>query len=425
MFELKRSTDSTATLNLKRLLLLRSIAIVCELLVLAVAIRVLHMDLPVTAMLTVIILHTIINILAWARPGFRHPVSVPEFALQLALDTVVLAALLYFSGGYTNPFVSLFLLPLVIAASILPKVYTWIMAVLTVGCYSALIFFYRPLPMAQITSSGSEFGLHVLGMWFSFLLSAGLVVFFVVRMATSLRERDRALAQVRERALHDQHLVALGTLATGAAHELGTPLATMAVLAHELRIEHANDPEVVEKADIFRSQIERCKTIISDISASTGQARGEGGCGVAVDDYLHAVLDQWQALSPRTPVMLDMHGPNPAPYILADKTLTQAIINILNNAAEVALDQIEIEARWDVEQMQIAVRDDGPGFSDAVLGNAGTPFFTTKKDGHGLGLFLARAVLERFHGSLEVSNCSGRGAQVRMRLPLSALEVGA
>jgi len=425
MSVLKKTVDSTVILNLKRMLVLRSIAIVCEFLVLAVAVLVLHMDLPLIAMLVVIALHIVINVLAWARLRLRDPVKVPEFALQLALDTVVLALLLYYSGGYTNPFVSLFLLPLVIAASILPQIYIWSMAVLTISCYSVLIFYYHPLPMSGTETVRGEFGLHVLGMWFSFLLSAGLVVFFVVRMANSLRERDRTLAQVRERALHDQHLVSMGTLATGAAHELGTPLATMAVLAHELEIDHADDAEVVEKAVIFRQQIDRCKTIISDISASTGQARGEGGGGVAVDDYLHAVVEQWQALGPRTPVMLDMHGQDPAPCILADKTLTQAIINILNNAAEAASAHIEIEARWDVEQMQIAVRDDGSGFSEAVLGNAGTPFFTTKQEGHGLGLFLARAVLERFHGTLEVSNRSERGAQIRMSLPLSALEVGA
>ena len=416
------SMDITATLNLKRLLALRGIVIASELLVLTLAIQLLHMDFPVLPMLLVIALHAMINAVVWLRFKYIHDISPAEIAVQLALDTVVLALLLYFSGGYTNPFVSLFLLPLVTTAAILPRFYTWMIAALTVACYTILIAYYVPLPQARL-QSGSEFGLHVLGMWFSFLLSAGLIVFFVARMASSLRERDKALAQVREKALHDEHLVALGTLATGAAHELGTPLATMAVLANELRHDHADDPEVCEKANIFRSQLDRCKAIISDISASTGQARGEGGGSVAVDDYLHEVINQWQAIRPRAQATEDIQGVKPAPLILTDKTLTQAIINILNNAADASIDQVEIEARWNREQLILNVRDRGPGLNEAVQRTIGTPFFTTKPDGHGLGLYLTQAVMQRYNGSLELTNRPDGGAQARLLLPLTALEV--
>ncbi len=420
------SMDNTATINLKRLLLLRSIAISCELLALALASWLLQMKFPLLPMLLVIGLHATINIITWFRLKRARQVFSAEFALQLALDTVVLALLLYFAGGYTNPFVTLFLLPLVITASILPQKFTWFMAALTVGCYTVLMFYYIPLPQAHSMHSmqhDSEFSLHVLGMWFSFLLSAGLVVFFMVRMANSLRERDQALANAREKALHDEHLVALGTLATGAAHELGTPLATMAVLAGELKYDHGDDPDVVEKADIFRTQLQRCKAIISDISATTGQARGEGGGSVAVDDYLREVVNQWQVIRPLAQVTLDFHGENPAPHILTDKTLTQAIINILNNAADASIDHVEIEANWNRQQLTLDVRDQGKGLDAVVQGSAGTPFFTTKPEGHGLGLYLARAVLERYKGSLELTNLPAVGAQARLFLPLTALEI--
>ena len=417
--------STTSSFNLRAFFVLRSIAIGFELLAVTVAIQWLHMELPVDLISMVIILHVILNVVTWVRLKKVQYVSAPEYALQLSLDTLVLALLLYLAGGYTNPFVSLFLLPLVVTASILPQIYTWLMAALTIVSYTMLMFYYRPFPQPHMhgMAHSNEFSLHVLGMWFSFLLSAGLIVLFVVRMANSLRERDHALADAREKALHDEHLVALGTLATGAAHELGTPLSTMAVLANDLKYDHADDPDVLKKAEIFRTQIESCKAIISEISASAGSARGEGGGSVAIDDYLTETVNQWQIIRPQAKARLDIQGLTPAPHILTDKTLTQAIINIFNNAADASIEEIEIEAHWDHEQLTLMVRDHGPGLDDAVLEKAGTAFFTTKTDGHGLGIYLAKSVLDRYKGSLELTNLEQGGAQVRMVLPLIALEI--
>ncbi len=411
--------------NLNRLLLLRSIAIGCEIIALILAIQFLHINLPLLPIALVIALHFVINIVIWRRIRHLNQVSPIEFTVQLALDTVVLTLLLYFSGGYTNPFVSLFLLPLIITASIMPQRHTWVMAMITIGCYTTLMFYYTPLPtpISHMSHQGSEFDLHVLGMWFSFLLSVGLVVFFMVRMANSMRERDQALARAREKALHDEHLVELGTLATGAAHELGTPLATMAVVSSELKYDHANDPDIVEKIDIFRDQLNRCKAIISDISASTGQARAEGGSSVAIDDYLRGVIDQWQMTRPRASAKIELHGSIPAPHILTDKALTQAIINVLNNAADATPDYIEIDADWDSQQFILNVLDNGSGLTASAQKTAGQPYFTTKPEGLGLGLFLSRAVIERYSGSLELSNRPEGGARARLILPITGLRI--
>ena len=421
------STDLPLVSNLKRLLWLRGIVIVCELLATLWASYGLGIDLPLPVMLLIIAVHMAINVIAWFRLRIGRSIAAAEFAVQLALDTIILASLLYFAGGYTNPFVSLFLLPLVITAAILPQIYTWLVAMLTITCYTLLIFYYRPLPMAPMTMSvnDQQFGLHVMGMWFSFLLSAGLVVFFVVRMGNTLRERDRALARAREKALHDEHLVAMGTLATGAAHELGTPLATMAVLANELKYDYADDPGLIEKAEIFREQLNRCKAIISDISASTGQARGEGGGRVVIDDYLQDVVQQWRLIRPQAGVRVALHGDRPAPHILMDKTLTQAIINILNNAADASIDHVEVRVQWNNELLIVDVCDRGNGLDDMQLATIGTPFYTTKREGMGLGLYLTRAVAERYKGSLELSNREdGPGVRARLQLPIAAINVG-
>jgi two-component system sensor histidine kinase RegB len=284
------------------------------------------------------------------------------------------------------------------------------------------MFFYRPLPHVHI-KHGADFNLHVLGMWFGFLLSAGLIIFFVVRMAKSLRERDRILTEAREQALRDQHLVALGTLATGAAHELGTPLATMAVLASELKYEYATDTDVVEKADMLRGQLDRCKSILSDITASAGQARPEGGSSFAIDDYLETVVELLQSSRPAAQISCQLNGSQPPPQILADKTLTQALLNILNNAADASIDNIEVEGHWDGECLTITILDRGEGLSPAVQAAAGTPFFTTKPDGQGLGLYLARAVMERFGGQVQLFNRKSGGAQAVIELPLSTIGV--
>jgi len=416
--------DPTAALNLQRLFTLRNIAIICALAAIIIASQVLAMALPLVPLMIIIAVHGAINIMTLLRTKKSRPVSSWEFFVQLVLDTLILFALLYFAGGSTNPFVSLFLLPLLIVASILPQRFTWAMAALTVSCYSLLIYFFQPLPHARI-KHGVDFDLHVMGMWFSFLLSAGLIVFFVVRMANSLRERDRILTEAREQAMRDQHLVTLGTLATGAAHELGTPLATMAVLVGELKHDRTNDTDVLEKIKMLRSQLDRCKSILSNITASTGQARPEGGRSFAIDEYLKTVVELLRSSRPAAKVLCQLEGAQPTPQILADKTLTQALLNILNNAADASIDSIEVNGCWSNEHLTLSIRDRGKGLTPSELATAGTPFFTTKSDGQGLGLYLARAVMERFGGQVQLCNQNGGGACAVIELPLATIRVPA
>ncbi len=417
-------TEDASLQNLKRLFWLRSIVIAGEIMAIVVALQFLQITLPLWPIASTILVYAAVNAFTWFRVKRGKRVSALEFSLQLALDTLLFAILLYFVGGYTNPFVSLFLLPLVISAAILPKVYTWAMATLTIACYTLLMFRYIPLPHIHMSHGSDNFDLHVLGMWFSFLLSASIVVFFVVKMASTLKERDEALARAREKALQDENLVALGTLATGAAHELGTPLATMAVLANEFKHDYANEPELVERAEIFRSQVDRCKAIISNISASTGQAIAEGGGRHQIDAYLRETVAQWRALRPNVQLTYIDCDYSPVPQIVVDKTLTQALINLFNNAADASIDHVEINACWDSERLVLDICDHGKGIDSGVQAMMGTPFFTTKEDGHGLGLYLAKAVLERFNASLELNNRSQGGTQVRVVLPLIPLDSG-
>jgi two-component system sensor histidine kinase RegB len=410
---------SSAAINLQRLVVYRYLVLAG--LVIGVAVAIFRdFTLPFGPLLVVIAIFAALNLVTWLRLRWlERPVGEQELFLHLFSDVLILAALLYFTGGSTNPFVSLFLLPLILAAAALPGRYTWAIAVSALVCYSLLMVWYYPLPHRD----DINFNMHVVGMWFGFVLSAILISYFAVKMSATLRERERALAQAREDALRDERLVALGTLAAGAAHELGTPLATMAVLAKDLENECAATPDVAEPFQVLRSQIARCKEILSQLAISAGQMRAEGGRDQALDQYLLRIVEQWQNGRPAVVVYRDWEGTQPSPRIIADQTLTQAITNILNNAADASEQAVEVSGRWDERELRLEICDRGDGVSAAAASHAGEPFFTTKPPGQGLGLglFLAQSTIRRLGGSVELFNRREGGACTRIVLPLLGL----
>ncbi|HJT50325.1 MAG TPA: ATP-binding protein [Nitrosospira sp.] len=404
--------------NLQRLFLLRNIVIVAQCLTLALAYSVLEMELPWTEMVVVAVMLAALNLATWIRLRRKWPVSSIEFFAQLLVDVLALSALLYFSGGSTNPFISLYLLPLTIAAAALPWAYTWIMAAITISCYTLLLFYYVPLPHNH-EEHGSEFIMHVSGMWLAFVLSTVLIAWFVVKMGISIRERDKDLALAREQALRNEQIIALGTLAAGAAHELGTPLATMAIVTGELQHEYTDDVEFQGNIGILRDQITHCKHTLTQLLADAGQARAEDGSGQAVDYFLRQVLDKWQLMRPSVKFTYRGSGVQPAPQILNTQLLSQSILNLLNNAADASLKHIEIEVTWDDRELHLQILDDGDGLTGEAVQRAGQAFFTTKGSGKGfgIGLFLANANIERFGGRVRLTNREG-GACTQVILPL-------
>lgn len=411
--------------NLRRLVVLRLIALAGQFLAVWVAVTSLHMALPLRPLVGIITGMALLNFLTWLRMRRPWPVSEAELFSHLALDVAALTGLLYFSGGSTNPFVILYLLPLALTAAALPAAYAWAMVSVSIACYTWLMFYYIPLPQSH--AGHDDFGLHVIGMWLGFLLSAGLIAWFAVRMGETRRSRDRLLAQMRENALHHERILALGTLAAGAAHELGTPLSTMAVVAKEMEHEVGGSPEAREHLRVLREQLDRCKSILSSLSASAGASRAEGGGRVPLEDYLEKLLRDWKTMRLGVQLRHDFEGPRPSPEILAEQTLSQAIVNILNNAADASPEHIEVSGRWDNSELALEICDRGAGLSPAAAQAAGQPFFTTKAPGQGLGLglFLAQATLRRLGGSVQMYNREGGGACTRLTLPLSGLRVDA
>ncbi len=411
------AAPSAPALDLRRVLVIRNAALAGLSLAMVVVGYNLGMPLPY---ITIIGIFIALNLLTWARVKFARPVSESEVFVFFLIDITVLSGLLYFAGGATNPFVLLLLLPMIIAAATLRDEFTWSLVAIVVVAYTVLMFFHMPLPSFYLAYS-REFDLETWGMWFGFVLTAELIAYLVTKITSTLREREHKLAEVRENTLRTERLVALGALAVGAAHELGTPLGTMAILLNDLERDYAAAPELSEKLSILRAQVQRCKVTLSDILSSTGQSRAEDGYGIALDNYLEEILVEWQAMRPAVSVQHRWQGSGPAPHIVAEKTLGQAFITILNNAADASENGVELVGNWNSDEVCIEVYDRGPGLPPEVAAQAGKLFFTTKESGHGVGLYLAQTIFGRFGGSLRLMNRDGGGACTRVTLPLPRL----
>jgi two-component system, sensor histidine kinase RegB len=415
------SSSRTPNANLWRLQSLRNIAIAGQTLTVVWVHFGLDIPLPLPATGVVIGLLAVFNILTRWRLSYAFPATDTEMFLQLLIDVAALTALLYLSGGASNPFVSLYLLPLVIVAITLPLAYTALMTAVTLACYTFLMF--RSVPLYAHHSVASEFDLHLTGMWLNFVLSAALIVLFIARMATSLRERDRMLAAAREENLRNERVVALGTFAAGAAHELGTPLSTMAVIAKEVERDYAHLPDLNAEMRCLRDQVNICKQSLTGLLAASGHAREEFVKGMPVDEFLDDMLEQWRLMRPAIPVTNRWTGVRPAPVITAERTLAQTITNLFNNAAVASPEGVEVSGCWDEAELSVAIRDFGPGITQDMLSRAGEAFVSTKTPGEGLGLglFLANATVERLGGKVRLFNVAGGGARIEITVPLHAL----
>ena len=415
------SQDEVTRRILRRLFLLRNIAIPCAATGIIIAHSVYDLGLPLKPLTITLTLLAVLNLLTWLRLRSAIVISNTEIFLQMLLDIAAISSLFYFTGGAANPFIWFYLLPLIIAATILPRAYTWFMATLTVACYSALFFYNVPLPHNGMHHDGG-FQMHVFGMWLGFVMSAGFVAVIIVGLAHNLRERDRTLAEAREQALQNERLVALGTLATGAAHELGTPLGTMAILTAELEQEYTDNShsDLHRKLGILRQQIERCKQALSVLSASAGAARAESGHRMPVSDYLGQVISEWQ--SQRPDASLDPHFGhiNEHSEIIAERTLSQALINVLNNAADASPEDVRLNGSCTATSLSLEISDRGPGLSAKLHEQLGKTPVTTKTEGLGVGLYLAHATIQRLGGELSIIKRRRGGTTVRITLPLLA-----
>jgi len=422
-------TPTTRT-QLQRLCMLRTLGIVAAVIALVIARYAFDVVLSYEALSIALGVVGIVTGVTWLRSRKSTSISELELFFHLLFDVIALFAILYLSGGSTNPFVSFLLFPLIITASLLPAAYSWLMAVFTVAVYSLLMFWYVPLTNGHQPMSGHEmapdFRLHIIGMWVTFVVSALLISTVAVRMMASIRHRDNLLAAAREENLRNEKIIAVGTLAAGAAHELGTPLSTIAILCREMQGNQDASPQDAKNLDIIRAQVEQCKQSLSVLLANADSSRPVAGSSLPLDQQIHRIIKKWTLLRPNQQIKsLTLKNDNqlPMPDIYFDQTLDQALINLLNNAADASPDNIEVELKWDQRDISIQFRDLGPGLSPEVLERAGKMIFTTKSSGQGLGigLYLANATIERFGGSVQLYNQDGGGALIQVNLPIAGV----
>ncbi|MGB4342441.1 MAG: ATP-binding protein [Moraxellaceae bacterium] len=431
--------------NLARLCLLRTILLAGLLLALGVAEWGLGVavfsDRAITAAL---LLLTMFNGWTLWRLHRGGRVSEAELFAQLLIDVVLMTIILYRTGGSTNPFVSWYLVPLTIAAATLRIGFTAVLALLTLSAYSLLLFHYvpfEPFGGMQLSSgvalmpddphahhqmklyAGADkaegFNLHVFGMWLNFLLSAGLIAFFVSRMSHALREQDQRLSEQHERLLQREQVVAIGALAAGAAHELGTPLSTMTVIARDIEQELPADSPLREDVSMLRRQLSLCRDILHDLR---DQAASEGRVSTLYR-LVQAAVERMEVVYPARQFSLLLQLEDLP--IMVPSTLPQVLVNLLDNAAQAARQLVTIKVHGTDTWCLVDICDDGKGIEPDVARRLGQPFVSDKANGMGIGYFLSNASINPLGGRIEVTLRPEGGTCTRLCLPWTAFVTSA
>lgn len=401
---------------------LRWIAVVGQVLTIVVVHFAMGVDLPLPQMAAVVLFLIGLNLVSLIRHRRQQNVTNTELFLELLLDVAALTVQLYLSGGASNPFISLFLLQVTIGAILLEAWSVGSLIAVTTACFIGLTFYYRDLAVPHDHHEGF-LNLHIQGMLACFVLTACLLALFINRISRNLRERDAHLAELRQRSAEEDHIVRMGLLASGAAHELGTPLATLSVILGDWNRMSPTTTisEITREIAVMQGQLDRCKTIVSNILLSSGEARGEGTVHTTVSAFIDEIAEEWCAA--RASAGFEFESDlAPELAMVSDLALKQVLFNVLDNALDASPQHVRMTAQSSDDAIIIAVDDQGSGFDSQVLARLGRPYTTTKnRPGAGLGLFLVVNVIRKLGGEVLAANKPHGGAIVELKLPLSTL----
>jgi two-component system sensor histidine kinase RegB len=419
-------------LGLAWFLRLRWGAVGVQLALLAIARFALQVRLPLEWMLALTTLTAMTNVLvsrferaraySWTLPGL------------LAGDVLLLTLVLALSGGPTNPFSVFFLVHVALAAVLLDARASWSLVALTTLAFGSLFL----LPAANVHHDHAAMQNHLLGMWVAYILASAFVAYFVGEVSKAVRARDRRLATIASLVAQNERLATLSAFSANAAHELGTPLATIGLAANEtlrsLQRQNAAG-ELVGDIELICHEVRRCKEILSSLAARAGDVEGE----MPVSTTPAAVIDELRKLaSPmhwrELDVSFDKTTTANAPLVAPPKTLAQMLLNLVQNAFDAQAGQPNVSVELRVERRATSqnalgsafffhILDRGPGLAELVRERLGAPFVSTKTDGGGLGLgiFLARAYAERTGGELTFEPREPCGLDVTLRVSNNAL----
>lgn len=408
--------------NMLQLIQLRWTAALGQIITIGVVHLGLGINLPTHRMLAVLGCLVAFNIASQLRWRRHSVVTNRELFVALLVDVASLTTQLYLSGGTSNPFVFLYLLQVILGAVLLEAWSTWSIVAITTACLAGLTLWSRPLQIPLDMERGLS-SLYVQGLLICFVLNAALLVTLISRISTNLRSRDTRLARLRQRAAEEEHIVRMGLLASGAAHELGTPLATLAVILGDWRHmpEFTRNPELRQEIDEMQTQVQRCKSILTGILLSAGEARGESSVKTTLGAFLDDLVTDWRRT--RTVLSMDYERQiDPDLPVVSDSALKQMIANVLDNALEASPSWLQLKAQRSADTLTLTVNDAGPGFDPALLAQLGKPYQSSKgRPGGGLGLFLVVNVARTLGGTVTAHNSPHGGATVVLTLPLVAI----
>ena len=415
----------TGRKNMLLLIQLRWIAVVGQIVTIEFAVYGLGIQLPMHTMLAALGILLAFNIVSLVRWRARREFSQTELFVSLLVDVAMLTTQLYLSGGASNPFVFLYLLQVTLGAVLLKPAFVWSLFAITATCFVALAGFAEPLALPPDHDQGLS-SLYILGTLICFVLNAVLLVTFITRIGKNLREQDAHLAGLRQRAAEEEHIVRMGLLASGAAHELGTPLATLAVILGDWRRMPAftADVELLQEVTEMETQLKRCKSIVSGILLSAGEARGESSAATTITTFMDSLVEEWRHTRVRAALHYDNQFGNDMP-VVSDSAVKQMIFNVLDNAVESSAHWLHLAVSRQGGNLVLRCTDRGPGFAPATLAQFGKPYNSSKgRPGGGLGLFLVVNVARTLGGVVTATNPTEGGACVTITLPLAALVLG-
>jgi two-component system sensor histidine kinase RegB len=391
-------------------------------------------DFPVMLAASPVVASALLNIvLAIAYPGAKR-LSPREATGFLAYDILQLAALLFFTGGIENPFALLFLAPVVISAATLDVWSTVFLGGLAIGAISVLAQTHLPLPWSPVNGLTLP-PLYQVGIWVSLILGIGFTSIYAWRIASEAMRMSAALSATQLALAREHRLASLGALAAAAAHELGTPLGTIALVSHELSRELADDTAHIEDFRLLRGEAERCRAILARLAQPEEAVLGQTErlpLGALLDDIAapHRGLD--------IAITVDVAA-GPAPKVWRAPEILHGLGNLVENAADFALKEVRLRARWNDEELSVDVMDDGPGFAAEIFEQIGEPYVTSrparkrsaeteldpgdgKQEGMGLGFFISKTLIEQTGGTVSARNRLGGGAIVTASWPRGAID---
>ncbi len=358
---------------------------------------------------------------------FRFPAAhrlkpYPAFAI-LVFDAAQLAGLLFMTGGLTNPFALLLIVPVVVSATSLPLRFTGLLGVLVALAASLLLFFRLPLPWPEGSGFDMPF-IYLSGIWVSVLSTIAFTAVYAWRVAEEARQLSNALAATELVLQREQHLSALDGLAAAAAHELGTPLATISVVSREMERALGSDPRFHEDVTLLRTQTERCRQILKRLTNLSAESEEH-----LARLPLTSLIEEVTAPHREFGIAIRMDGEQsigPEPVGRRNAGVIYGLGNLVENAVDFARETVTIRWHWN-DRVTVTIQDDGPGFPPEVIDRIGEPYISTREGmekggGLGLGLFIAKTLLERSGAALSFRNSNepGHGAHVEVNWPREA-----